>query len=49
MAIVYNGIDGKLFYNPNLMAAGFGGTGDGYFAQLTTGLNLTYNDFTVTV
>jgi hypothetical protein len=47
-AIVYNGISGKLFYNPNLMAAGFGGTSDGYFAQLTTGLNLTHNDFIVT-
>jgi hypothetical protein len=51
MAIVYNGISGKLFYNPNLMAAGFGSgsTSDGYFAQLTTGLNLTHNDFIVTV
>jgi RHS repeat-associated protein len=49
-AIVYNGISGKLFYNPNLMTAGFGGgTSDGYFAQLNAGLNLTHNDFIVTV
>jgi hypothetical protein len=49
-AIVYNGVDGKLFYNPNLMAAGFGGgTSNGYFAQLNAGLNLTHNDFIVTV
>jgi Ca2+-binding RTX toxin-like protein len=49
-AIVYNGIDGKLFYNPNLAAAGFGGgTSNGYFAQLSAGLNLTHNDFIVTV
>jgi large repetitive protein len=49
-AIVYNGVDGKLFYNPNLMAAGFGvGTSNGYFAQLNAGLSLTYNDFIVTV
>jgi hypothetical protein len=48
-AIVYNGIDGKLFYNPNLMTAEFGGTSDGYFAQLTTGLNLTHNDFILTI
>jgi hypothetical protein len=42
-------VDGKLFYNPNLAAAGFGGgTSDGYFAQLTAGLNLTRNDFIVT-
>jgi large repetitive protein len=48
-AIVYNSADGKLFYNPNLAAAGFGGgTSDGQFAQLTAGLNLTYKDFTVT-
>ena len=49
MAIVYNGISGKLFYNPNIAAAGFGGgTSDGQFAQLTAGLNLTHNDFIVT-
>jgi RHS repeat-associated protein len=49
-AIVYDGISGKLFYNPNLMTAGFGGgTSDGQFAQLTAGLNLTHNDFLVTV
>jgi Ca2+-binding RTX toxin-like protein len=48
-AIVYNGISGKLFYNPNLVAAGFGGgTSDGYFAQLNAGLSLTHNDFIVT-
>jgi serralysin len=48
-AIVYNSVDGKLFYNPNLSAAGFGGgSSDGYFAQLTAGLNLTHNDFILT-
>ncbi len=48
-AIVYNGISGKLFYNPNLAAAGFGGgNSDGQFAQLTAGLSLTHNDFIVT-
>ncbi len=48
-AIVYNGVDGKLFYNPNLMAAGFGGgTSNGYFVQLNAGLSLTHNDFIVT-
>jgi Ca2+-binding RTX toxin-like protein len=48
-AIVYNGISGKLFYNPNLSAAGFGGgTSDGQFAQLNAGLSLTHNDFIVT-
>jgi hypothetical protein len=50
MAIVYNGVSGKLFYNPNLMTAGFGGgTSDGQFAQLNAGLSLTHNDFIVTV
>jgi glycerophosphoryl diester phosphodiesterase len=48
-AIVYNGVDGKLFYNPNLAATGFGGSSNGYFAQLSAGLNLTHNDFIVTV
>ena len=49
-AIVYNGINGKLFYNSNLNVAGFGGgTSDGHFAQLTARLNLTHNDFTVTI
>ena len=46
-ALVYNSVDGKLFYNPNLVAAGFGSNG-GQFAELTAGLNLTYKDFTVT-
>jgi Bacterial Ig-like domain/RTX calcium-binding nonapeptide repeat (4 copies) len=48
-AIVYNSVDGKLFYNPNLAAAGFGGgSSNGHFAQLIAGLNLTHNDFIVT-
>jgi Ca2+-binding RTX toxin-like protein len=46
-ALVYNSVDGKLFYNPNLTGAGFGSNG-GQFAELTAGLNLTYKDFTVT-
>jgi serralysin len=46
-ALVYNSVDGKLFYNPNLTATGFGSNG-GQFAELTAGLNLTYKDFTVT-
>ncbi len=43
-AIVYNSVDGKLFYNPDLTAAGFGVNG-GQFAQLTTDLKLTNTDF----
>ncbi len=43
-AIVYNSVDGKLFYNPDLNVAGFGVNG-GQFAQLTTGLKLTNTDF----
>jgi serralysin len=43
-AIVYNSVDGKLFYNPDLNVAGFGVNG-GQFAQLTTDLKLTNTDF----
>jgi serralysin len=43
-AIVYNSVDGKLFYNPDLNVAGFGVNG-GQFAQLTTNLKLTNTDF----
>jgi serralysin len=43
-AIVYNSVDGKLFYNPDLSVAGFGVNG-GQFAQLTTDLKLTNTDF----
>jgi hypothetical protein len=46
-ALVYKSVDGKLFYNPNLATAGFGSNGS-QFSELTTGLNLTYKDFTVT-
>jgi Ca2+-binding RTX toxin-like protein len=45
-AIVYNSVDGKLFYNPDLTAAGFGVNG-GQFAELTTNLKLTNTDFQV--
>jgi Ca2+-binding RTX toxin-like protein len=45
-AIVYNSLDGKLFYNADLAIAGFGATG-GQFAQLNAGLVLTANDFSV--
>jgi Ca2+-binding RTX toxin-like protein len=45
-AIVYNSVDGKLFYNADLAVAGFGATG-GQFAQLNPGLVLTANDFSV--
>jgi serralysin len=43
-AIVYNSVDGKLFYNPDLTVAGFGVNG-GQFAQLDTNLKLTNTDF----
>lgn len=43
-AIVYNSVDGKLFYNPDLNVAGFGVNG-GQFAQLDTNLKLTNTDF----
>ena len=43
-AIVYNSSNGKLFYNADLNANGFGSNG-GQFAQITTGLALTSNDF----
>jgi serralysin len=46
-ALVYNSVDGKLFYNPNLATADFGSNG-GQFAELTAGLILTYKDFTLT-
>jgi Ca2+-binding RTX toxin-like protein len=42
--VVYNSSNGKLFYNPNLAAAGFD-TG-GQFAQLSIGLGLTNSNFT---
>jgi trimeric autotransporter adhesin len=42
-AIVYNSANGKLFYDANGSAAGFG-TG-GQFAQIGSGLSLTGNDF----
>jgi Ca2+-binding RTX toxin-like protein len=42
-SIVYNSVNGKLFYDANGSAAGFG-TG-GQFAQLSSGLGLTGNDF----
>jgi trimeric autotransporter adhesin len=45
-AIVYNSVDGKLFYNADLAVAGFGATG-GQFAQFNPGLVLTANDFSV--
>jgi Ca2+-binding RTX toxin-like protein len=45
-AIVYNGANGKLFYDTNGAAAGFG-TNGGQFAQLATGLDLHGTDFTV--
>ena len=48
-AIVYNSVDGKLFYNPDLATAGFG-TNGGQFAQVTRidGVNgLTVSDFQV--
>jgi serralysin len=43
--IVYNSANGKLFYNVDGSAAGFGTSG-GQFAQLTAGLGLTAGDFT---
>jgi Ca2+-binding RTX toxin-like protein len=43
-AIVYNSTNGKLFYNADGAAAGFGVSG-GQFANLTSGLSLTNNDF----
>jgi hypothetical protein len=43
-AIVYNSANGKLFYDANGAAAGFG-TGGGQFAQLAPALGLTGNDF----
>lgn len=46
-SIVYNSTNGHLFYNPNLGVPDFG-TNGGQFAQLSAGLNLTNNDFTVT-
>jgi Ca2+-binding RTX toxin-like protein/phosphodiesterase/alkaline phosphatase D-like protein len=45
-AIVYNSANGKLFYNSDLTAAGFGSNG-GQFATLDAGLNLNKNDFSV--
>lgn len=45
-SIVYNITNGHLFYNPNLIAPDFG-TNGGQFAQISAGLNLTNNDFTV--
>jgi Ca2+-binding RTX toxin-like protein len=42
-SIVYNSVNGKLFYDANGSAAGFG-TG-GQFAQLSSGLGLTGNQF----
>jgi Ca2+-binding RTX toxin-like protein len=42
-AIVYNSANGKLFYDANGAAAGFGAGGQ--FAQLASGLGLTGNDF----
>jgi Ca2+-binding RTX toxin-like protein len=42
-AIVYNSANGKLFYDTNGAAAGFG-TNGGQFAQLSSGLGLTGND-----
>jgi hypothetical protein len=42
--IVYNGSNGKLFYNVDGSAIGFGASG-GQFAQLTAGLSLTAADF----
>jgi serralysin len=44
--IVYNPTNGHLFYNADLTTAGFG-TNGGQFAQLTTGLSLANNNFTV--
>jgi Ca2+-binding RTX toxin-like protein len=46
--IVYNNSNGKLFYNADGSAAGFGIDG-GQFAQLTSGLALTNNDFIATL
>jgi VCBS repeat-containing protein/ELWxxDGT repeat protein len=43
-AIAYNITNGKLFYNSNLGAGGFGNNG-GQFAQLTAGLALTNTMF----
>ncbi len=43
-AIVYNSTNGKLFYNADLTAPGLGQNG-GQFAQLSTGLALTNNQF----
>jgi glycerophosphoryl diester phosphodiesterase len=43
-AIVYNSANGKLFYNSDGSTAGFGASG-GQFANLTSGLTLTNNDF----
>jgi hypothetical protein len=43
-AIVYNSTNGKLFYDANGNASGFG-AGGGQFAQLASGLGLTGNDF----
>lgn len=45
-AIAYNSTNGKLFYNSNLGADGFG-TNGGQFAQLTAGLALTNTMFEV--
>jgi Ca2+-binding RTX toxin-like protein/phosphodiesterase/alkaline phosphatase D-like protein len=45
-AIVYNSVNGKLFYNSDLAAAGFGSNG-GQFASLDPSLNLSKNDFSV--
>jgi Ca2+-binding RTX toxin-like protein len=42
-AIVYNSANGKLFYDANGTAAGFGNGGQ--FAQLSSSLGLTGNDF----
>jgi serralysin len=45
-AIVYNRVNGHLFYNANLGTSGFG-TNGGQFAQLAVGLNLTNTDFSL--
>jgi Ca2+-binding RTX toxin-like protein len=45
--IVYNNSNGKLFYNADGSAAGFG-TNGGQFAQLGSGLALTNTDFSTT-
>jgi Ca2+-binding RTX toxin-like protein len=42
-SIVYNSVNGKLFYDANGSAAGFGSGGQ--FAQLSSGLGLTGNQF----